>query len=139
MAKIGITVLTVGIRNKSGALKPLPLRVLVMDRAAEVVTQLLKDKIDVIISHWVLIDTPNGGLLRNIIAAKPNLPTIAFVKAGDPHQEALARQAGVSVVLTDDVSDTYFCRVLCHIFDLAETPPIRGLCQAPQGKTCCCL
>ncbi|MHC5184378.1 MAG: hypothetical protein ACYSPI_08900 [Planctomycetota bacterium] len=133
MGKIGITVLTVGIRNKSGALRTLPLRVLVMDRPAEAVTQLLKDKIDLVISHWVLIDTPNGELLRYIIAAKPNLPTIAFVKAGDSQQEALARQIGVSVVLSDDINDAYFRQILRQIFDLAETPPIRGICQVSQG------
>jgi DNA-binding NarL/FixJ family response regulator len=104
-----------------------------MDRPAEAVTQLLKDKIDLVISHWVLIDTPNGELLRYIIAAKPNLPTIAFVKAGDSQQEALARQIGVSVVLSDDINDAYFRQILRQIFDLAETPPIRGICQVSQG------
>ena len=139
MATFGITVLTVGIRDKSKALKTLPIRLLVMNRGAEAVAHLFENKIDVVISHWDLIDIPNGGLLKDIIAAKPNLPTIAIVKTGDHQQEILARNIGVSAVLTDDIDDEYFRQVLLQIFDLTDVSVIRSISNVFQDKVCCCL
>ena len=139
MAKFGMTVLSVGIRNKSKALKTLPVRVLVMDSGAEAVRHLFEDKIDAVISHWDLIDMPSGELLKNIVAAKPNLPTIAFVKAGDYQQETLARALGVSVVLADNIDDEYFRQVLRQILDLADVSLIRGISNVSQDELCCYL
>ena len=129
MAKFGMTVLSVGIRNKSEALKTLPVRVIVIDSGAEAVGRLFEDKIDVVISHWDLIDMPSGGLLKNIIAAKPNFPTIAFVKAGNHQQETLARNIGVSAVLADDIDDEYFRQVLRQVLDIADASLISNVSQ----------
>ena len=134
MANFGMTVLSVGISNKGKALKTLPVRILVMDSGAEAVRHLFEDKIDVVISHWDLIDMPGGKLLKNIIAAKPNLPTIAFVKAGDHQQETLARRLGISVVLADDVEDEYFCRILRQVLSLAAISLIRDVSNASKDE-----
>ena len=139
MAKFGMTVLSVGIRNKSKALKTLPVRVLVMDSGAEAVRHLFEDKIDVVISHWNLIDMPGGELLKKIVVAKPNLPTIAFVKTDDHQQEILARSIGVSVVLADDIDDEYFRQILRQIFDLTDVSLIEGISNVSQEKFYCFL
>ena len=139
MAKFGMTVLSVGIRNKSKALKTLPVRVLVMDSGAEAVRHLFEDKIDVVISHWNLIDMPGGELLKKIVVAKPNLPTIAFVKTDDHQQEILARSIGVSVVLADDIDDEYFRQILRQILDLADVSLIGGISNVPQEELYYCL
>ena len=86
-----------------------------------------------------MIDIPNGGLLKDLIAAKPNLPTIAIVKTGDHQQEILARNIGVSAVLTDDIDDEYFRQVLLQIFDLTDVSVIRSISNVFQDKVCCCL
>ena len=134
MAKFGMTILSVGIRDKSNALETLPVRVLVMDSGAEAIEHLFKDKIDAVISHWDLIDMPAGALLKKIVAAKPNLPTIAFVKAGNRQQETLARNIGVSAVLADDIGDEYFRRILREMLDLADASLIESISDAPQDK-----
>ena len=82
---------------------------------------------------------PGGELLKNIVAAKPNLPTIAFVKAGDHQQETFARRLGISVILADDVDDEYFRQVLCRIFDLADVSLIRNISNVSQEELCCYL
>ena len=139
MAKFGMTVLSVGIKNKSEALKTLPVRVLVMDSGTEAVRHLFEDKIDIVISHWDLIDMPGGKLLKKIVAAKPNLPTIAFVKAGDHQQETLACSIGVSVVLADNIDDEYFRQILCQILDLADVSLIEDISNVSQEELYCCL
>ena len=139
MAKFGMTVLSVGIRNKSNALRILPVRILVMDSGVEAVRHLFEDKIDVVISHWDLIDMPSGELLKNIVAAKPNLPTIAFVKAGNHQQEILARSIGISAVLADDIGDEYFRQILRQILDLDDVSLIEGISNVSQEEICCCL
>ena len=60
------------------------------------------------VSQWDLVDIPCGRLLEHVIAAKPSMPTIAFVNAGDEAQEVAARSLGVKAVLEDDVDDAYF-------------------------------
>lgn len=134
MAKFGMTVLSVGIGSKSEALKTLPVRVLVMDSGAEAARHLFEEMINVVISHWDLIDMPSGGLLKNIIAAKPNFPTIAFVKAGDHQQETLARNIGVSTVLADDIDDEYFRQVLRQILDLTDVSLIEDISNVSQEE-----
>ena len=134
MTKLGMTALLVGIRNKSKALKTLPVRILVMDSGAEAVGHLFQDKIDVVISHWDLTDMPRGELLKKIVAAKPYLPTIAFIKAGDHQQEILARSLGVSAVLADDIGDEYFRQILCQILDLADVSLIAGISNVSQEE-----
>ncbi len=137
MARFGMTVLSVGIRNKSNALRILPVRVLVMDSGAEAIRHLFEDKIDAVISRWNLTDMPSGELLKKIIAARPNLPTIAFVKAGDHQQENLARSTGVSVVLADDIDDEYFRRILRQILNLADVSLIEDISNVSQEELCC--
>ena len=129
-----MTILSVGIRDRSEAMKTLPLRILFADSGAEAVKNCFQEKIDVVISHWNITDMPNGELLKKVGAAKPNLPTIAFVKAGDPQQEILACSLGISVVLADDIGDEYFRQIICQILDIADGSHIESISNIHQDK-----
>ena len=111
-------ILAVGVSDKSGALKDLPIRLLVMDTGAEAVHCLQKERIATVISRWELVDMPKGELLRNIITARPNIPTIAFITPGDRSQETAARALGVSAILSEDVGDEYFRETLCQLLGI---------------------
>ena len=111
-------ILAVGVSDKSGALKGLPIRLLVMDTGAEAVRCLQEERIATVISRWELFDMPRGRLLKNIIAADPVVPTIAFVTSGDRSQEIAARGLGVSAILSEDVDDDYFREIICQLLDI---------------------
>ena len=120
MATLGMTVLSVGIRNKSEALETLPVRVLVMDSGAEAVRHLFEDKIDIVISRWDLTDMPQGKLLEKIINAKPNMPTVAFIEPGNWEQEITARSLGVTAILNEDIDESYFRNTICQILHIED-------------------
>jgi DNA-binding NtrC family response regulator len=115
MCKAGTNILMVGVSDKSESALELPVRILVMSTGAEAIKCLREEKIDTVVSSWHLIDIPEGKLLKNIIAAKPWMPTIAFVPPGDFEQEKAARSIGVTAVLSEDVDDEYFRQTLCQI------------------------
>ena len=118
-------ILAVGISDKRGALKDLPIRLLVMDTGAEGVRCLQEERIATVISRWELVDMPKGELLRNIIAARPNIPTIAFVAPGDRSQETAARGLGVSAILSEDVDDEYFRETLCQLLGICTITNVK--------------
>lgn len=108
-------VLAVGLGNRSDALKELPVRLIVMETGAEAIRSLRQERITTVVSRWGLVDMPQGRLLKNIIAANPAIPTIAFVTTGNPAQEIEARSLGVTVVLSEDIDDEYFCEAVCQL------------------------
>jgi len=132
MATLDMTVLSVGIRNKSEVLETLPVRVLVMDNGAEAVRHLFEDKIDLVISHWDLIDMPQGMLLEKIIDAKPNMPTVAFIESGNWEQEITARSLGVTAILNEDIDESYFRNTICHILHIEDVSML-SLCGTEIG------
>jgi len=120
-------VLAVGVSDKSGALKDLPVRLLVMDTGAEAVRCLQEERIATVISRWELVDMPQGELLRNIIAARPNIPTIAFIRPGDRSQEIAARTLGVSAILSEDVDDDDFRETLCQLLSIRTVESVEAI------------
>jgi len=120
-------ILAVGVSDKSGALKDLPIRLLVMDTGAEAVHCLQEERIATVISRWELVDMPKGELLRNIIAARPNIPTIAFITPGDRSQETAARGLGVSAILSEDVDDEYFRETLCQLLSIRTVESVEAI------------
>ena len=118
-------VLAEGVSDKRGALKDLPIRLLVMDTGAEAVRCLQEERIATVISRWELVDMPKGELLRNIIAARPNIPTIAFITPGDRSQETAARALGVSAILNEDVDDEYFRETLCQLLGICTITNVK--------------
>src|SRR4030042_3239244 len=98
---IQATVLTVGLDGKNEVLRELPVRLITMQSGIKAARSLKTEKVDSVISKWDLDDMEDGRFLRNLRAAKPEIQTIAFVKAGDRAQEIAARSLGVSAVLTD--------------------------------------
>ncbi len=118
-------VLAVGISDRSDALKELSVRLLVMDTGAEAVRCLQEERIATVISRWELFDMPRGRLLKNIIAANPVTPTIAFVTPGDRSQEIAARALGVSAILSEDVDDDYFREIICQLLDISTVTSVK--------------
>lgn len=119
-------VLAVGVTDKSEALNELPIRLLLMESGAEAIQCLQQERIASVISRWELIDMPQGKLLENIRAAKPWIPTIAFVTPDDRSQEMAARSLGISVVLNEDIDDEYFREAICQLLGICELSEIRA-------------
>ena len=132
METLGMTILSVGIRNKSEALKTLPVRVLVMDSGSEAVRHLFEEKIDIVISHWDLTDMPQGMLLEKIIGAKPNMPTVAFIESDNWEQEITARSLGVTAILNEDIDESYFRNTICRILHIEDVSML-SLCVPDFG------
>jgi len=124
---IDANVLAVGLGSKSEALEEVPIRVFVMGTGVEAVRCLREEKIDTVISRWELPDMPNGILLEKIRAAKPTIPTIAFIRRGNHAQEAAARGLGVSAVLDEDVDDAYFREVVCQLLGIYTVREIKAV------------
>ncbi len=120
-------VLAVGVTDKSDALKELPIRLLVMDTGAEAVRCLRKERIATVISRWELVDMPEGEFLKNVIAAKPAVPTIAFITPGDRSQEIAARTLGVSAILSEDVDDDDFRETLCQLLSIRTVESVEAI------------
>jgi len=120
-------ILAVGVTDKRDALKELPIRLLVMNTGAEAVRCLQKEAIDTVISRWELFDMPRGRLLKNIIAANPAIPTIAFVTPGDRSQEIAARALGVSAILSEDVDDDYFRETICQLLGICAVESVKAI------------
>lgn len=118
IAFIEATVLTVGLDDKSEVLKDLPINVLKMQSGFEAARSLKKTKIDSVISKWDLDDMKDGEFLKRLKAVKPDIPTVALVRAGDPVQEIMARSIGVSAVLVDESDDGLFVETIANILNL---------------------
>ena len=121
------TVLTVGLDGKNEVLRELPIQLLTMQSGAQAARSLKNKKIDSVISNWNLDDMKDGRFLRNLRTAKPDIPTIVFVRAGDKAQEIAARSLGVSAVLTDEADDELFLETVANILGLKNIVSIKAL------------
>ena len=119
MRAVSRNILVVGVADKGDALRELPVQVLSMDIGAQAIRCLKEEKIDTIVSQWELIDIPDGNFLKNVIKAKPSMPTIAFITPGNINQEIAARQIGVDCVLSGDIDDGYFREAVCQILKIS--------------------
>ena len=111
------TVLAVGIEDFRKQLEEIPIKVRFVRTAAKALRQLLTEKITLVVSRWDLSDMPNGKLLTDIIIARPSTPTIAIVTGGNFQQEIAASQAGVKIILTEDIADNYLGQVVCKLIN----------------------
>jgi DNA-binding NarL/FixJ family response regulator len=121
------SVLTVGLNGKSEVLKELPIRVIKMQSAKEAARSLKNENVNSVISSWDLDDMEDGQFLRNLRAVKPDIPTIAFIRAGDRAQEIKARSLGVSAVLTDETDDELFCETVANVLELGSFASIKAI------------
>ena len=57
--------------------------------------------------------------MKNLIEAKPFMPTIAFIKQGNAEQEIAARRLGVDAVLSEDTDDNHFRNTVCQLLGIS--------------------
>ena len=126
------TVLTVGLNGRSEVLRELPIRLITMQSGLEAARSLKNEKVNSVVSRWDLEDMPNGRFLKSLRAARPNIPTIAFVRAGNSTQEIAARSLGVSAVLTEDASDEMFKETVANLLGISGSIAIKAI--SPAGN-----
>lgn len=112
------SVLAVGIAHKAEALKELPIRLICLARGKEATGSLKNEQYHSVISHWNLVDMPNGAFLKGLRKIRPAIPTIAIVEANNPDQEIQARSLGVAAVVTEDCSEDNFREIVCELLGL---------------------
>ena len=128
------TVLTVGLNGRNEVLRELPIRLITMQSGTEAARSLKNEKVDSVISRWDLDDMEDGRFLKTLRAVKPDIPTIAFIRAGDQAQEIAARSLGVSAVLTDDTDDELFRETVANVSGLKGIVSIKAISLAENGK-----
>ena len=130
------TVLTVGLNGngKNEILRELPIRLITMQSGTEAARSLKNEKVDSVISKWDLDDMEDGRFLKRLRAVEPEIPTIAFVKAGDRAQEIAARSLGVSAVLNDDTSDEIFRQTVASVLGLKGIVSIKAIAPAEDRR-----
>lgn len=129
------SVLTVGLNGREKVLRELPIRVITMQSGIEAARSLKTERVDSVISNWELEDMADGGFLKGLRAAKPDIPTIAFIKAGDRAQEIAARSLGVSAVLTDEADDDFFRQTVANVLGLKGHVTIKAISPAEDAKS----
>ena len=128
------TVLTVGLNGRNKSLRQLPIRLITMQSGLEAARSLKNEKVNSVISSWDLKDMPDGRFLKTLRAAKPYIPTIAFVRPGNSTQEVAARALGVSAVLTEDASDETFRDTVANLLGLKGAVEIKAISPAENTK-----
>jgi len=128
------TVLTVGLNGKDEVLRELPVRLVTMQSGTEAARSLKNEKVDSVISKWDLHDMEDGRFLKNLRAVKPEIPTIAFVRAGDRAQEIAARSLGVSAVLTDEADDELFRETVANVLGLRDIASIKAISPVENSR-----
>jgi DNA-binding NtrC family response regulator len=128
------TVLTVGLNGRSKSLKQLPIRLITMQSGLQAARSLKNEKVNSVISSWDLKDMPDGKFLKSLKAARPFIPTIAFVRPGNTTQEVAARALGVSAVLTEDASDETFRDTVANLLGLKGAVTIKAISPAENTK-----
>jgi len=124
------TVLTVGLDGKNEVLRELPIRLVTMQSGIEAARSLKNEEVDSVISKWDLDDMEDGWFLKRLRAVKPEISTIAFVRAGDQAQEIAARSAGVSAVLTDEADDELFRKTVANVLGLHDLVFVEAISSA---------
>ena len=120
-------VLTVGIDDKTQALRELKIRVLSLQFGAEAIRSFKTEQFDSVISRWNLPDMEDGKFLKGLKNIRPDMPTIAIVDPGNLSQEISARSLGVSAVVTDNISDDHFREIVSQLLNLKETDAIKAI------------
>jgi len=128
------TVLTVGLNGRSEVLKELPIRLVTMQSGLEAARSLKNEKVNSVISRWDLTDMPDGKFLRSLKAARPDIPTIAFVRAGNTTQEIAARSLGITAVLTEDASDEAFKNTVANLLGIKGSVEIKAISPAENAR-----
>jgi DNA-binding NarL/FixJ family response regulator len=128
------TVLTVGLDGKNEVLRELPIRLITMQSGIKAARSLKTEKVDSVISKWDLDDMEDGRFLKNLRAVKPEIPTIAFIKAGDQAQEIAARGLGVSAVLTDETDEELFLETVVNVLGLRDVTSIKAMSLVERSR-----
>jgi len=128
-------VLTVGLNGRNEVLQELPIRVIAMQSGIEAARSLKSEKVDSVISKWDLEDMEDGRFLKTLRAVKHDIPTIAFIKAGDTAQEIAARSLGVSAVLTNETDDELFRQTVANVLGLESIVSIKAISRAESKKS----
>ncbi|MBA7701798.1 hypothetical protein ES703_110544 [subsurface metagenome] len=129
------SVLTVGLNGREKVLRELPIRVITMQSGIEAARSLKTERVDSVISNWELEDMADGGFIKGLRSAKPDIPTIAFIRAGDRAQEIAARSLGVSAVLTDEADDDFFRQTVANVLGLKGHVTIKAISLAENAKS----
>jgi len=124
------TVLTVGLNGKNEVLRELPIRLVTMQSGVEAARSLKNEEVDSVVSKWDLDDMEDGWFLKRLKTVKPEISTIAFVRAGDQAQEIAARSAGVSAVLTDEADDELFRKTVANVLGLHDLVSVEAISPA---------
>lgn len=128
-------ILTIGLGDKNEVLQELPIRIVSIDSALNAATFLRKENFDGIISNWDVHEMENEIFTRRLHAAKPDIPTIVFIRSGDMAQEITARSLGVSAVLTDQVSADLFRETVANVLGLRSLVSITAISPAKNKKS----
>ena len=67
-----MNVLAVGMEDRVGEFDGLPVRLLDMAHGSDAIHAFKTDSIDSVISHWNLIDMPDGEFLKRLKAVRPD-------------------------------------------------------------------
>ncbi len=129
------SVLTIGLNGREEVLEELPIRVIAMQSGVEAARSLKTERVDSVISDWELGDMADGRFVKALRAAKPGIPTIVFIRAGDVAQEIAARSLGVSAVLTDEADDGLFLQTVANVLGLKDIVSIKAISAAENAKS----
>jgi DNA-binding NarL/FixJ family response regulator len=121
-------ILAVGLAGRNKILESLPIRVCNIETGAQAGRSLKNENVDSVISNWNLVDSPNGKFIRNLKLAKPYLPVIAVVDAGDIQQEIAARSIGAAAVLSSDAADEIIRQTVIGVLGIDDTKELQKLC-----------
>jgi len=124
------SVLTVGLDDRNEALSELPIRLITMRSGLEAARSLKTEEVESVISKWDLEDMADGMFLARLKAAKPDIPTIAFIEAGNKDQEIAARSLGITAVLSNRADDELFQQTVANVLGLTDTASIRRITPA---------
>lgn len=128
------TVLTVGLNGRNEVLRQLPIRLITMQSGRRAARSLKTEKVNSVISRWELDDMADGEFLKSFRAIRPDIPTIAFVRASDPRQEIAARSLGVTAVLTEDAGDELFRDTVANVLKLKGVVSIKAISSADNTE-----
>jgi hypothetical protein len=112
-------ILIAGASDKVEILRGLSIRLFVAEFGSQAIRCLKRRRINTLISRWELVDVFDGELLRKVIAAKPEVTTLALIKAGDYLCEVAARSMGVSIVLPEDIDNDHFRDAVCQLVHIS--------------------
>ncbi len=128
------TVLTVGLNGRNEVLRQLPIRLITMQSGRRAARSLKTERVNSVISRWDLEDMADGKFLKFFRAIRPDIPTIAFVRASDPRQEIAARSLGVAAVLTEDAGDELFRDTVANVLKLKGAVSIKAISSADDTE-----